>query len=93
MSMGVAGALTQPGLDLALGALTDFRYEVLETTVEYSETGDMNLGVRLQGRNPQVEKGRAIHYNLNVSENIPVLLESLRLQDSFTQRIEKEVSR
>ena len=93
LSMGVAGALTQPGLDLALGALTDFRYEVLETTVEYSETGDMNLGVRLQGRNPQVEKGRAIHYNLNVSENIPVLLESLRLQDSFTQRIEKEVSR
>jgi hypothetical protein len=90
---GIAGALTQPGLDLALGALTDFRFDVLEASVNYSDAGDLQLGIRLEGRNPEIEKGRPIHYNLNVSENIPVLLQSLRLQDTFTERIEKEVLR
>jgi hypothetical protein len=85
--------LTQPGLDLALGALTDFRFDVLEASVNYSDAGDLQLGIRLEGRNPEIEKGRPIHYNLNVSENIPVLLQSLRLQDTFTERIEKEVLR
>jgi hypothetical protein len=51
------------------------------------------LGVRLEGHNPAVEKGRRIVYNLNVTENVPVLLESLRLQDAFTRRIERRVRR
>ncbi len=87
----LAGSINQPGLDLALAALTDFRYEVLQASVDYSEDGDLLLGVRLEGRNPAIERGRAIHFNLNVSENIPVLLRSLRLQDAFTERIEQKV--
>ncbi len=93
LSTAVAGALSQPGLDVALGALTDFQYEVLTGRANYSELGDLELGIRLEGRSSLVEKGRPIHFNLNVSENIPVLLESLRLQDEFTKRIERKVQR
>lgn len=89
----IARAITQPGLDVALSALTDFRYTLLEAIVDYSEQGDLALGVRLQGRNPDVEGGRPIHFNLNVSENIPVLLRSLRLKDEFAERIERKVQR
>ncbi|HEY5646975.1 MAG TPA: YdbH domain-containing protein [Pseudomonadales bacterium] len=85
----LASAVTQPGLELALTALTDFRYELLEASVDYSAQGDLNLGVRLHGSNPAVERGRAIHFNLNVSENLPVLFQSLRLKDEFTRRIER----
>ena len=89
----IARAITQPGLDVALTALTNFHYTLLESTVNYSEHGDLALGVRLEGRNPDVERGRPIHFNLNVSENIPVLLRSLRLKDEFAERIERKAQR
>ena len=83
----------QNELSFALKALADFHYNKLDTQVDYAENGDMTLGVRLQGRNPGVEKNRPIHYNLNISENVPVLLESLRLKDKFTERIEKKINK
>jgi len=87
-------ALTgQPGLDFALAALTDFRFETLESTVDYTEDGELTLGVRLEGKNPEVEKGRPIHYNLNITQNVLVLLESLRAQRAVTERLEKRVVR
>jgi len=93
LQSSIARAITQPGLDMALTALTNFRYTVLETVVGYSEQGDLALGVRLEGRNPDVERGRPIHFNLNVSENIPVLMRSLRLKDEFAERIERKAQR
>lgn|GEM_PF-2624811 len=84
------GALTgQPGLDFAVKALTDYRYSSLTASVDYHEDGELQLGVSLQGRNPEVEKGRPIHYNLNVTENVLVLLESLRAQRTVTEGIER----
>lgn len=88
LTSGFSGPTGQPGLDFALLALKDFRYTDLSSELSYTENGDMNLAVHLKGRNPSVEKGRAIQYNLNITENIPVLLESLRLQDSLTEKIE-----
>ena len=88
-----SGPTGQPGLDFALLALKDFNYTELECDIDYSENGDLLLGVRLNGRNPEIENGRPINYNLNISENIPVLLESLRLQDQVTRKIEKQVGK
>lgn len=88
-----SGPTGQPGLDFALLALKDFNYTELGCDIDYSENGDLLLGVRLNGRNPEIENGRPINYNLNISENIPVLLESLRLQDQVTRKIEKQVGK
>jgi hypothetical protein len=92
----VAPALTgvtgQPGLDFALRALQDFRFKVLEADVDYSAAGDLALAVRLQGSNPDIEGGRPIHYNLNVSENVPTLLRALRLQDDVTRGVERRMN-
>ena len=88
-----SGPTGQPGLDFALLALKDFNYTELGCDIDYSENGDLLLGVRLNGRNPEIENGRPIIYNLNISENIPVLLESLRLQDQVTRKIEKQVGK
>ncbi len=85
-------ALTgQPGLDFAIAALTDYRFETLETSVDYTEDGELTLGVSLEGVNPEVEKGRPIHYNLNITQNVLVLLQSLRAQRVVTERLEERV--
>jgi hypothetical protein len=34
-----------------------------------------------------------VHFNLNISQNVPVLLRSLRLQDNFTKTIERRLQR
>ena len=92
LSEDLSRSVGQPGLDFALRALEDFRYSVLSTTVDYAGNGDLAAGIRLEGFNPAIENGRAIHYNLNISENVPVLLESLRLQDEVTRQVERRVN-
>jgi hypothetical protein len=91
LSPSLSRATGQPGLDFALQALTNFSYSSLETVAQYAENGDLDLAVSLQGSNPEVENGRPILYNLNIHENVPVLLESLRVQDAITNRLERRV--
>ena len=92
MSPTLAGGTGQPGLDFALRALQDFRYDVLEAGVDYDVEGNLALAVRLEGRNPGIEGGRPIHYNVNVTENLPVLLRSLRLESDVTRNLERRLN-
>lgn len=91
LSSALAAATGQPGLDFAMNALTNFDYEKLDVTANYADNGDLALAVALRGRNPSVEKGRAIHYNLTINENVHALLEALRAQSEVTDRIERKV--
>ena len=93
ISSALASLSGQPGLDFALAALQDFKYSELTAGIDYFPNGDLALGVGLKGHNPAVEGGRPIHYNLNINENIPVLLESLRFQDEVAGQVEKRVIR
>ena len=78
-------------LDFALKALENFTYTRLQSGIDYQANGDLQLTINLLGTNPDFERGRPVNYNLQVSENIPILLESLRIQDTFTNRIENAV--
>jgi hypothetical protein len=91
LAPALAGGVGQPGLDFALRALQNFTYTELDADVDYTADGDLTLAVRLRGRNPDVEAGRPIHYNLTVQENVPVLLESLRLQRRVTEGVERRM--
>lgn len=81
----------QPGLDFALAALANYRFTSLVAGVDYTEDGELTLAVALQGSNPEVENGRPIHYNLNVTQNVLVLLQSLRAQRAVTEGLERRV--
>jgi hypothetical protein len=83
--------LSQPGLSLALTALGDFRYESLRADVDYSEDGTLDLGIRLTGASPRVESGRPIHFNLDVSQNLLRLLQSLRLSQNIGESLERRL--
>lgn len=83
--------LDQPGLSLALKALGDFRYESLRTDVDYARDGTLDLDVTLHGASPRVESGRPIHFNLDVSQNLLRLLQSLRLSQNIGDTLERRL--
>jgi len=87
----VAASLDQAGVGFAVSALADYRFDVLDVEVNYAANGDLLLAVRLEGRNPSFEGGRPIHYNLNVTENVPALLKSLQLSDEVELKVERRL--
>jgi len=75
-------------LDLALRLLSDFRYEVLSSTVALDPSGTLLLGLSLAGHNPGQYEGRKVNFNINLEQNLDPLLQSLRLSGKLTDRIE-----
>jgi hypothetical protein len=82
---------SNPGMKLVADALDDFHYELLDSAVSYDRAGKLTLGLRLRGRNPDVEKGRPINLNVNLEEDLPALLTSLQLTDKVSETIRQRV--
>ncbi len=87
----VGGAATSAGLQLTLDALRNFHYQVLTAQVAYSTIGDLTLKVVLQGRNPDLEEKRPFHFNLTLTENIPMLLKSLQLTNKISDDLDRRI--
>ena len=80
-----------PNIKLVLLALGNYHYDKLDIGADYAENGDLALRVAMTGRNPEWNAGQAINLNINLSENVPTLLRSLRLADDISGEIEKRV--
>lgn len=80
-----------PAMRIVAEALHDFHYDLLSSDVRYDETGKLNLGLRLNGRNPALEGGRPINFAINLEEDIPALLTSLQLSDRVSETIQRRV--
>lgn len=80
-----------PGMKLVTDALEDFHYDQLSSSVDYDPSGKLLLGMRLHGQNPAIEKGRPIHFNINLEEDIPALLASLQLTDKVSGIIQQRI--
>lgn len=84
-------SLSNPAMKLVADALEDFHYSLLAGDLGYDEQGKLLLALRLEGRNPDLEKGRPIHFNINLEEDIPALLTSLQLTDRVSETIRRRV--
>ncbi|WP_313086413.1 YdbH domain-containing protein [Pseudomonas sp.] len=82
---------SNPAMRLVTEALDDFHYDLLASDVHYAADGKLDLGLRLQGRNPALEGGRPINFSINLEENIPALLTSLQLSDRVSETIQRRV--
>lgn len=76
-------------MGLVSEALSNYHYDSLNSTVTYGKNGDLELGVRLLGVNPDMNNGQRINLNLNISDNIPSLMKSLQASRLITDTIEQ----
>ncbi|AMK77647.1 hypothetical protein A1342_18205 [Methylomonas methanica] len=76
---------TQPGVlryvgpadnqNIAFKALRNLVYQHLQAKVNYRPNGEYHLGLRLEGSNPEVLSGHPLAFNLNISGQLPELLQ------------------
>lgn len=76
-------------LDLVYQALRHYQYESLSASVDYLESGELILGMQLQGLSPELNNGQRINLNLNISDNIPALLQSLQAAQNMNERLQE----
>jgi hypothetical protein len=76
---------------LVFRALSDFRFDELVSGVDYQPDGTLRLNVRLFGRNPAVQNGHPINFNLNLEQSLPALLQSLQLANRVNEEIERRI--
>ena len=69
--------------------LSNFEYESLESVVDYTRGGDLKLQLRLEGRNPDMEETRPVVLNLDVENNVPQMLRSLRATRAVEEVLEQ----
>ncbi|MET4000720.1 YdbH domain-containing protein [Marinobacterium sp. MBR-109] len=82
-----------PGVQLALRALTDLRFELLDLKLDYQPNGDADMRARLKGYNPGWQQGRPVDLNLNIEENLLALLRTLQLTGRVTDSIDRRFRR
>jgi len=80
-------------IDLVTRALSNFQYETLTASVDYSKDGDLKLQMQLTGRNPDMESNRPIVLNLGVENNIPQMLRSLQAARAVEEILERRLAK
>ena len=75
-------------LDLVYQALEYYQYDTLSAGVDFDELGELVLSLQMLGQSPNVGQGQRINLNLNISDNIPALLQSLQAADNITERFQ-----
>ncbi|CAM3835589.1 YdbH domain-containing protein [Rheinheimera salexigens] len=79
------------GMKVVLEALDNFQYSVLSSNVSYDTNGRLFLALSIQGKNPTLEQGRAINFNINLEEDIPALITSMQLSSQISEKIKRRV--
>jgi hypothetical protein len=61
---------------LVLDALENFHFTDLAATLDGRTKGDMQIGLRLKGANPDLYEGHAVDFNLNLEGKLALILQS-----------------
>jgi hypothetical protein len=81
---------TNPAMVQVIEALRNYQYSIFQVEADYLENGDLVLAIILRGSNPDLQQGRPIHLNLNVTDNIPTLLRSLQAGRKIADSVSKK---
>ncbi len=84
-----AYSATNTGLRIAIEALGNFHYDILDIGLNYRHDGTALLKTRLKGKNPDWNQGHPVDFTINVEENIPKLMKTLQFADKLTRKIEQ----
>lgn len=84
-------AATNQSMNIAMQALRNFQFTVLSAGVSYSKEGQLLLALKLEGNNPDFERGRAVNFSINLEENLPAMITSLQLSSQVSDLVKKRV--
>ncbi len=73
--------------------LSDYRFETLNSYVRLDESGELHLQTEITGTNPTVNPDQPINLNVNIVDNIPELLRSLRAGREISRILEEQLNR
>ncbi|MDH3639720.1 MAG: YdbH domain-containing protein [Gammaproteobacteria bacterium] len=79
--------------NIALTALKDFRYQVMNMELDYDREGNYGIKTRLEGHNPDLYDGHPIAFNLNITGTLPGLLRSSLLSGDFSNQVLKSINK
>jgi len=79
-------------LDLVYQALQRYQYDVLQARIDYGSDGELVLAIQLEGISPLVGTGQRINLNLNITDNIPALLNSLQAGRSASEALVRQMN-
>lgn len=85
-------AVNDARMELLAEVLENFHYSLLSSEITYEDDGQLKLGVRLQGKNPQMRESPPVHLNINLEENLPMLLASLQMASNLSDTVKNRVS-
>ena len=90
-SGSTAADATEGGLQLALQAMEEFEYDSLSLTVSGSLFKELNAGLAIKGRNPNLYGGYPIDFNLNLSGELANIIQGsltgYRVPESIKQQL------
>jgi len=84
-------AATDQATKMVLDIFNNFYYRQLNIGVNYLPDGELKLSIKLKGKNPGYEQGRAIAFNLNIEENVLKLLQALSMAGEVSSAVENKV--
>jgi hypothetical protein len=95
MRQRVLGKAPPAGADLAIEALRALEYKILEITVDGRITGELQMGVVLEGANQQVLSGQPFKFNVKMNVPVGQLLDNLNRLNNMgsSPEVLKEVDR
>lgn len=84
---------SDPRMQTVNELLSDYRFETLNSYVQLDESGDLRLQTEITGTNPAVNPDQQINLNVNIVDNIPELLRSLRAGREISRVLEEQLNR
>lgn len=78
--------------NIAFKALRNMLYHSLQAKVNYRPNGEYQIGLRMEGKNPQLLSGHPVAFNLNLSGQLPELLQKGILAGDFDQSVLEQVN-
>ncbi|BCN93647.1 hypothetical protein THMIRHAM_14320 [Thiomicrorhabdus immobilis] len=82
---------THQSMQLVMSVLEDFHYNLLESQVTYENDNKLHLKLKLQGKNPAVESGRQVNFNIQLEEDLPALITSMQISNQVSETIKKRI--
>ncbi len=80
-------------IGFATRVLSNFEFDTLTSDVNLTRDGDLNLKLKLTGRNPDLDEKRPVVLNLGVENNIPQMLRSLRAARAVEEVLEQRLGK